>query len=484
MNELEEKLVECFDEMVVYKDLKKSNFFSALSLPSFLRDYVLKKFEDSDGQFDIDEITSFIHTFLPQRSQWNEIKNRIIMENEHVKILTRIAIDINIRTQQVSFSLPDFGLPNTETIIEHDVWEQYKDQLIKGKETWGIIELGYRLPKENSRQSGKIKLLSFNDFCPYIVDVDYYKELRTEFNIHEWIDVLLGAIDYNAAGYTDENQKRALLTRLLPFVEKRLNLIELAPKGTGKSHVFGSISKYGNLSAGYMTRAKMFYDLGKHQLGIVYNNDYIAFDEVHKLQFSDEKEMGAALQTYMENGKISISGHTGVASAGIILLGNIDQKIMDERLPMLNGLPKLFQDTAMLDRFHGFIKGWEIPKMTDAMKISGWGLNSEYFCTILHELREDASYRSIIDEIVDYPADSYIRDVEAVKRIATAFLKLFFPNVHTAEDINIREFNCYCLRPAVKMRSIIRRQQAILDTEYRTKDMPRFKVRDFLNEEN
>lgn len=109
MTELEEKLVECFDEMAVFKDLKQSNFFSDLKLPSFLRDWVLKKFEDSEGQFDIEEIMEFVHTFLPNKDEWTNIKNRIITENEHVKILTRISVDISIKDQMVSFSLPDFA---------------------------------------------------------------------------------------------------------------------------------------------------------------------------------------------------------------------------------------------------------------------------------------------------------------------------------------------------------------------------------------
>ena len=235
MTELEEKLVECFDEMAVFKDLKQSNFFSDLKLPSFLRDWVLKKFEDSEGQFDIEEIMEFIHTFLPNKDEWTNIKNRIITENEHVKILTRISVDISIKDQMVSFSLPDFALTNAETIIEPDVWAECKDELVKGNEIWGVVELGYRLPSTSPKLPGKIKLVSFTDFCPYTVDLDYYKELRAEFDIHEWIDILLAAIDYNASGYADENQKRAVLTRLLPFVEKRLNLIELAPPGTGKT---------------------------------------------------------------------------------------------------------------------------------------------------------------------------------------------------------------------------------------------------------
>ena len=136
---MQEKLRECFDEMVVYKDLKKSNFFSALSLPSFLRDWLLKKFGDDEGNFDIDELTDFIHTYLPRKDEWISIKNRIIVENERVKILTKITVDINIKNQEITFALPDFGLTNKETIIEPYVWEECKDELVKGKETWGAV---------------------------------------------------------------------------------------------------------------------------------------------------------------------------------------------------------------------------------------------------------------------------------------------------------------------------------------------------------
>ena len=109
---------------------------------------------------------------------------------------------------------------------------------------------------------------------------------------------------------------------------------------------------------------------------------------------------------------------------------------MDEWQNMFSELPSLFQESALVDRIHGFIKGWDIPRMNDDLKLSGWALNSEYFCTILHELRNDVSYRAIVDQIVDVPDKADTRDTEAVKRIATAYLKLLFPNVRSAQDIN------------------------------------------------
>lgn len=485
---METKLRECFDEMVVYKDLKKSNFFSSLGLPSFLRDWVLRKFEDDEGNYDIEEVTAFISTYLPKKEEWISIKNRIVYENERVKMLTKIGVDIDIKTGDISFSLPNFGLTSKETIIESHIWDQYKSELVNGQEVWGVVELGYRAPDDTvkPRIPGKIKMTGFTNFRPYTTDLEYFKDVRNEFSISEWIDIILGAIDYNAAGYQDEDEKMAMLARLLPFIEKRLNLLELAPKGTGKSYVFGNVSKYGLLTdGGKITRAKMFYDTGRRVPGFICGNDFVAIDEVKLVTFNDINEMRSVMQGYMERGKFNVGGYDGESYAGVVLLGNIKQNNMDEYNSMFEELPALFQESALVDRVHGFIKGWDIPKMSDDLKVSGWALNSEYFCSVMHMLRDDASYRAIVDQIVEVSDSAYVRHTEAVKRIATACLKLLFPNVRSVSDINPRQFLRYCLRPAIKMRKIIWRQLSILDAEYKNEDkqMPTFSLRNFENED-
>ena len=129
---------------------------------------------------------------------------------------------------------------------------------------------------------------------------------------------------------------------------------------------------------------------------------------------------------------------------------------------------------------HGFIRGWDIPPMKPELKISDWALNTEYFCTILHMLRDDISYRAIVDRIVEVSEGAYERHVEAVKRLTTAYLKLFFPDVKSPEDVDPYQFNQYCLQPAIKMRYIIQKQLEILDPdEYRkpSKQMPHFSIR-------
>lgn len=479
---MEEKLRDYFEEMVVYKDLKNNTgFFSSLGLPAFLRDYLLKTFSDEYGRFNMEEVSAFVKKFIPKKEDWMSIKNKIIYENESVQILTKVSVDINIKTGDISFALPDFGVTEKETMIEPAIWELYKDDLIRGGDVWGIIKLGYRPPDDTAKPKipGKIKLIGFKNFCPYTVDLEYFKDMRANFSTEEWIDVILGAIDYNAAGYETELQKLSMLTRLLPFVEKRVNIIELAPKGTGKSYVFGHVSKHGMITdGGKVTRSKMFYDAVRRKPGFICGPDYVAIDEVKLVNFGDENEMRSILQGYLEYGKFNSNGYDGESDAGMVFLGNIQKENMDEYSYMLAELPTLFQETALLDRIHGFVKGWDIPRMNDGLKITGWALNSEYFCSIMHELRNDMSYRAIVEKIVDIPERSDTRDTEAIKRMATAYLKLLFPHVRSEFDVDKQEFMDYCLVPAMRMRRIIKLQQGMIDTEYKGKDVPILTVKD------
>lgn len=468
-------LKENFDEMVVYKN-QKNALFKGLALPSFLRDWVLKRFESDEGVIDNEVVSDFINEYVPTLDEWQKLKAAIVKDGQKVKLVAKICIDVSIKTQDAYFSLPDYGLNQNETIIEDMVWDMYKDSLLsQGRETWGVVELGY-LPSEVSRdKNGKIRLMSFNSFCPYKIDLDYYKDARNSFTTEQWIDLLIGAIDYNPESMS-LNEKCAMLRRLLPFVENNLNIVELAPKGTGKTYMFAQLSRFGKLVSGsIVTRAAMFYNVSRGTKGFVVGKDYVAIDEAKLVNFGRENEMRGIMQDYMERGKCDCNGCEIRSNAGIIFIGNINQSRMDENKNMFSELPTLFAESALLDRIHGFIKGWDIPRMKSDMKMVGWALNCEYFTSIMHSLRSDASYRRIVDEIVKYDPKADERHSEAVKRLTSAFLKLIFPNVRVKEDVDIDEFKKYCLDPAVLMREIIYKQLVILDEkEYKDKVLSQF----------
>ncbi|MDD4111273.1 MAG: BREX system Lon protease-like protein BrxL [Clostridia bacterium] len=486
---METKLKEFFGDMLVYKSSDNGKFFSALSLPSFMRDWLVMRFSDSNGQIDKDEVSAYVKRTIPQKEQWKHMQFEMIRNCQPIRFLAKIKIDFDTNTRTAFFSLPDFGVPKKkgEAIADWDIVEQNKNYLLAPNEVWGIVEI---MISENycdvdGKKGNVIKLVGFKPFCPYNIDLDYYCEARKKFSTEEWIDVLLSSIDYNPTGYHGVSQKMTMISRLLPFVEKRINLIELAPKGTGKSYLFSQISKYGWLvSGGSISRAKMFYDMGKRNPGLAAHYDYVAFDEVQSITFPDKNEMQGALKGYLESGEFRIGDYKGVGDSGLVLLGNIDSNRMNVNTNMFINLPDIFHESALIDRFHGFIKGWEIPRMKENLKVNGWALNVEYFSEIMHMLRGELIYRAIIDEILVLPKNADTRDTEAIKRICTAFMKLIFPNIRKKEEINLTEFENYCLEPAREMRRVIKTQLGIIDNEFFGKDIPDIGIVEIKNEEN
>ncbi len=487
---MQDKLKKYFSDMLVYKSSDSGKFFSALSLPSFMRDWLVMRFSDDQGIIVKEEVSSYVKKVIPKKEQWEHLKFEMTRNFQTVKFLAKVKIDIDISTRTAYFSLPDFGVPQKkgEAIADWDVVEANKDYLLSPNEVWGIVELicdDYIQSGNKQRLGTKnvIKLIGFQPFCPYNIDLDYYVDARNYFTTEEWIDVILSAIDYNPTGYTSITQKLTMLSRLLPFVEKRVNLIELAPKGTGKSYLFSQLSKYGWLvSGGSISRAKMFYDISKRNTGLAAHYDYVAFDEIQSIVFTDKNEMQGALKGYLESGEFRVGDYRGVGDSGLVLLGNIDISRMNVNVNMFSNLPDIFHESALIDRFHGFIKGWDIPRMKESLKVNGWALNVEYFTEILHMLRSELIYRAIVDEILVMPKNSDTRDTEAIKRICTAYLKLIFPNVRATKDINKDEFIKYCLEPAKEMRRIIKTQLGIIDAEFLGKDIPNITVGEQKNE--
>ena len=198
--------------------------------------------------------------------------------------------------------------------------------------------------------------------------------------------------------------------------------------------------------------------------GLVSRYDYVSFDEIQSIKFTDSMEMQGALKGYLESGEYRVGDTRGVGDAGLVLLGNIESDLMDVNRNMFKDLPEIFHESALLDRFHGFIKGWNIPKMKESLKATGWALNTEYFGEIMHILREELSYRAVVDQLLQLPKNSATRDTEAVKRICTGYLKLLFPNVTDVSKLeDIRLFETYCLEPAMEMRRVIKTQLGIID---------------------
>jgi len=477
------KLRAAFPDTTVFKDPNIVAIFKAASIPSFLRDWILKRKAEADGRIhDAEALRKYIYEIIPRRENLLELKDSARSEGRTKKFLAKIEIQFIGKSNEYTFAIPEMGLGYAETLIEDYVWNRIKEDVVKTAGGWGLVQMGYRSPDDENPR-GCFTLLEYKNFCPYTIDLEAYREARGQFTTEEWLDVVLGAIDYNPDGYGDWVQKHTMLTRLLPFIEPRLNLVELAPKGTGKSYLFGRVGKYGWLvSGGTMTRTKMFGDLNGKSPGLIAANDFVALDEIQSINFPDPSEMQGGLKAYMESGEITVGKNRIIGGAGVVLLGNILQTEMDETKDMFQRLPDVFHESALLDRFHGFIRGRDIPRMNENLKINGWALNTEYFSEIMHLLRQPSEtliYRHVVEKLVEYPIGADTRDTEAVLRLCTAYLKLLFPNVTEPDGIDKMEFKRYCLRPAVQMRSVIRQQLQTIDPlEYGGKNIAAYTLRE------
>ena len=462
---LRNKIKDVFPDMVVLKNPQRTQFFSNLSLPSYLRDWLIMKFSDEKGDVDVARIDRYIKEYIPSREDFEQIKFRLI-NGEAVRFLARVRVSVDIKKGNTTFELPDFGgnRAGAAGIVENIVAEQWQETLLKESENWGIIELIWAHGYSTKKATGHIKMIDYQPFCPYVIDLDTYRDGRREFTTEEWIDLLISSADYNPNGYDNEEQKLYVLRRLIPFVERRVNIMELAPKGTGKSYIYHKISKRGWLiSGGTVSRAALIYDNARKQGGLITRFDFVAFDEIQTMKFDQPGQIQTALKDYMEFGEVKGFDAKTEADAGIVVLGNIDAERFDINKNMVEKISSVFNESATLDRFHGLIPGWKIPRMNRGLIADGWALNTEYFAEVLHALRYEIRYSNIVESCLDCPSKSDVRDMTAVKRLCTGLVKLIFPHAETKEDILPDEFIKYCLNPALEMRRNIKKQLCVVD---------------------
>jgi ATP-dependent Lon protease len=244
--------------------------------------------------------------------------------------------------------------------------------------------------------------------------------------------------------------------------------------------VFGNLSKFVWLvSGGKVSRAKLVYDESIKVPGIMRFYDMVAFDEIQTITFSDNSEMQSFLKNYLEYGRATIDNYEFMSECGLMLLGNI--LLSDSNEPLCHNyfesLPDVFRESALLDRFHGMIEGWLLPRVNVDMALHDWTLNVEFFSEVLHQMRTESIYSHIVDDLVEIPNGADMRHTKAIKRTATAYLKLLFPHITSADQIDKNDFNMLCLQPAIRRRDIVRQQCSNIDAEKSfSKPMPEYRV--------
>lgn len=480
MSEIGCKIKQIFGAAAVYKNPANYEVFNGRNLPSFVKDYLISAHIAEDGSFKRDALSRFLDVHIPKDN--SAILARL-RRGETLTLLTRFVITTSLAQNKTSFQIPDMGIKASDTIIPDYLIEQFPDDLIDG-EKWGIMKIVYISPSEHER--GHVEMVNFKPFRPMEkLDINHVRNCRAQFTLEEWIDVLISAMEYTPSAFVNITQKLEFLTRLLPFIEPRLNMIELAPKGTGKSYVFGNLSKFVWLvSGGRVSRAKLVYDKTTKAPGIMRFYDMVAFDEIQSITFSDNMEMRSFLKNYLEYGRATIDNYEFMSECGLMLLGNILLTEQNEPLNFryFDSLPDVFRESALLDRFHGMIEGWILPRVNVDMALQDWTLNVEFFSEVLHQMRIESVYSHIVDELVDVPNGADMRHTKAVKRIATAYLKLLFPHITNSKQIDLNDFNMYCLQPAIRRRDIVRQQCSNIDAEVSfSKPIPEYRIKPNIN---
>lgn len=419
-----------------------------------------------------EKISKFISSYLPQKAEKETYKNRLF-NMENVKLLDNYGVEVNLKTGNRYLRIPfldvDTGVITPNIIEEND--------LMLKNGVWGVGELFY-IPPKDSKDSGAVAMRSFKPFQIGKVDTEYYSECRKNFTTEEWIDLIISSMGYNPYSYTGidgkytaEDSKITLITRLLPMVEPRTTLVELAPKGTGKSFVYNNISRYGRVTnGGSVSPAVMFYNNVKNSVGLIARYDVVVLDEVQSAKADAKGELIGGLKTYLESGKFDRGNTQGTSECGFVMLGNIDlSKGIEayETRSIFEELPEFMQETAFIDRIHGVIPGWIMPRITNDTPSKYLGFKGDYFAEILHAFRAKAEFSDYIQKNMKLKNCDDMRDYKAVHRLATGYLKILFPDMNVTKE----EFIKYCVKPAVEMRQRVRDELHKMDKEFKNIQM-------------
>ena len=465
MRPFESKARDYYGEVVINKGLMAKAGFGARAIPVYVGEWIISQFVDKDdlSEESRQEIVKIVTNYLPQKADKNIILNRL-KEQEEVQILDDFRVNVNLEKNVHELSIPVLDV--NKGLIQKGLVDENPMLLKTGM--WGIGTLRYVPPDGEEVMKGQIWMVDFKPFQTPGVDLDYYKECRKYFSLEEWIDLLVSSCQFNPEVHTLP-QKMLLLSRIIPLVQPRVNQAELAPKGTGKSFVFDNISRYAAvIPGGKLSAPTLFYNSATKQLGLIPRYDVVVVDEVQKIHTDSAGEAMAALKMYLESGRYRrATGDMGTAEAGFIILGNItigpDRRPLYETNGIFKELPSSLQESAFVDRIHGLLEGWFMPRITKHTPSKSIGFKGDFFSEVLHELRSDLRFSDYVSHSMRLPECDDMRDNKAIARLAEGFLKLLFPDLQVSEE----EFIEFCVNPAVRMRQNIRDELAKLDQEYR-----------------
>ena len=441
---LKNKLRQCFDGKIVRKDLTKK-IKEGANVPVYVLEFLLGQYCSSDDPEVIEQGVENVKRILadnfvrPDEAQ--KILSVLKQRGSHT-VIDMITVNLNLKYDEYEASFSNLGLSGIP--ISEEYAAKY-DRLLCGG-IWCIVQLDYEYSegaaqsivsiegdfiqskKKKQKDTTPISIRRLTPIQMPHVDINELKEGRKAFSKEEWIDVLLRSIGMEPDSLT-ERERWLLLLRMIPLVENNFNLCELGPRSTGKSHLYKEISPNSILvSGGQTTVANLFYNMGRHTMGLVGLWDCVAFDEVAGIKFKD-KDGIQIMKDYMASGSFARGKEEKAASASMVFVGNINQSV--DVLLKTSSLfdpfpPEMGTDTAFLDRMHCYLPGWEIPKFRPEHFTDDYGFITDYLAEFLRELRKE-QYGDALDQYFRLGRNLNQRDTIAVRKMVGGLIKLLYP---------------------------------------------------------
>jgi ATP-dependent Lon protease len=457
-DDLDAKINTHFAGFVVRKDLVKAVKGNA-NVPTYVLEYLLGQYCATDDaasiETGIDTVKEILRKHHVHRSEAGLIQSTI-REKGRYKVIDRISVALNEKTDAYEAAFENLSIKRVA--VDSGTVKANPKLLVSG--VWCIADVQYEF-SEDARVSPWV-LETLKPIQIARVDFDTYVEARKQFSTDEWIDLLMQSIGFDPAAF-GRRSKLLQMMRLIPFVERNYNLIELGPKGTGKSHVYSEFSPHGQLiSGGEVSIPKLFVNNSNGRIGLVGYWDVVAFDEFAGREKSANKALVDIMKNYMANKTFSRGISTMGAEASFAFVGNTAHNVpyMLKNSDLFEELPSQFHDSAFIDRLHAYLPGWEIDVIRGEMFTSGFGFIVDYLAEILRHLRGD-DFSNRHQALFTLSPTLATRDKDSVNKTMSGLMKLIFPAGGETEA-EVEEL----LRLAVESRKRVKDQLVRIDSTY------------------
>ncbi|MGC8832358.1 MAG: BREX system Lon protease-like protein BrxL [Thermoproteota archaeon] len=418
MDELNAKLKYVFGDVVVRKDLVL--YQEVARLPRFISEYLVSSLgKERPERGDLARVADLVSRCYPEPRDRDKVLHDLMKVGEY-NVIDEVKVFTDISSGTHRALLWNLGV---ECAITDELLEKYENLLRQG--LWGLVRLQY-VPQGGE---GRVAVVGFLPFQVAKLDVGAFVEGRRKFTVEEWVDVLISTVGFNPT-VLDFRKKLVILSRLIPLVEPNVNMMELGPRNTGKTYTYLNTSHYTRIfSGGRVSPAVLIWNLARNIPGEITTKDCVVFDEISKIEFSSADEMMGKLKLYMESGYVERGDKRGISQCSLMFMGNVDVKGEVPIEDFTYVLPEVMRDPAFIDRIHGFIPGWEVPKIgrLDLYLSKHYGFVTDYFAEILHELRKRTEFYYNISDRVEL-SNVTGRDEKAIKRLAAGALKLIAPD--------------------------------------------------------